>query len=155
MTDARFEDADRPLRLAAETVEDLAVISALAQDAVGRVGDAAWQQKRRRFVAVLNRFRWEDRAAAEAARRPFERVRAMLTVEHVLSVKARGVALDDREAAFAVLSIGFESGEDGAGVVRLRLSGGGDVAMAVEALELTLVDVARPHVARGLPRHEA
>ncbi|PJN96013.1 DUF2948 domain-containing protein, partial [Amaricoccus sp. HAR-UPW-R2A-40] len=48
MTDARFEDgAERPLRLRAETAEDLGVISALVQDAVAEVKDAAWTPKRR------------------------------------------------------------------------------------------------------------
>ena len=42
MTDARFEDgAERALRLRAETPEDLAVISALTQDALAEVKDAA------------------------------------------------------------------------------------------------------------------
>ena len=41
MDDARFEDAaERPLRLKAETPEDLAVLSALLQDAVGKVKSA-------------------------------------------------------------------------------------------------------------------
>jgi hypothetical protein len=154
MADARFEDADKPLRLTAETPEDLAVLSALAQDAVGRVGDAAWLRRKRRFAAVLNRFRWEDREAAERARRPFERVRALLTVENVQAVRARGLRLTDAEAAFVVLTVAFEPAEDGAGVVRLALAGGGDIAIEVEALDAALTDVARPHVARALPRHD-
>ena len=152
--DARFEDAEKPLRLLAGTPEDLAVLAALAQDAVGTVGEAAWLGKKRRFVALINRFRWEDAAAAERARRPFERVRATLSVEHVLAVRARGVALDAPATVYNLLHLAFEPGEDGAGVVRLALSGGGDIAISVEALEVTLTDVARPHQARGLPRHE-
>jgi hypothetical protein len=38
-----------------------------------------WDRKRRRFAVLLNRFRWEDREAAE--RRPPERVRALLVIE--------------------------------------------------------------------------
>jgi hypothetical protein len=154
MTDARFQDAEKPLRLAAETPEDVPVLSAVLQDAVGQIGEATWQRRRRRFVAVLNRFRWEDREAAERAGRPFERVRAVLSVEHVLSVKARGVRLGDPAAAFCLLAVGYEPGADGAATLRLTLAGGGDVAVAVEALEATLTDVTRPHVARGLPRHD-
>jgi Protein of unknown function (DUF2948). len=64
--DARFEDAaDQPLRLTAETDEDLKVIAALCQDAVGKVGDGVYMPKKRRFVLQMNRFRWEDKDAAE------------------------------------------------------------------------------------------
>lgn len=152
--DARFEDADRPLRLMAETAEDVAVMAAVLQDAVGVVGDAAFLPRRRRFVALLNRFRWEDRAAAERQGRPYERVRAVLSVENVAAARARGVDVSDRKAVYSLLDLAFEPGEDGAGVLRLRLAGGGDIALTVEAVDLTLVDVARPHVARGLPDHD-
>ncbi len=153
MNDARFEDAETPLRLRADSAEDVPVLSALLQDAVATVGDAAWLPKRRRWALLLSRFRWEDAGAARRAGRPYERVRATLVVENVLSVRARGLDLGDPAAAFAVLSLAFEPGEDGVGTLRLTLAGGGDVALAVEALEVSLADVARPHQARGLPRH--
>jgi hypothetical protein len=152
--DARFEDADRPLRLRAEDVEDLAVLSALLQDAVATVGDAAFLPKKRRFVVMVSRFRWEDAPLAERAGRAFERVRATLVVENVLSARARGVDLADRAAVLSVLNAVFEPGEDGAGVLRLALAGGGDVALDVEAIDVSLTDVARPHGARGRPEHE-
>ena len=79
--DARFEEvghSDRPLRLRAESAEDLAVISSLVQDALARTGDISWAKSRRRLVLLLNRFRWEDRAAAEAEGRPPERVLQLL-----------------------------------------------------------------------------
>jgi hypothetical protein len=153
--DARFEDAaDRPLRLLAETPEDLAGIAALAQDAVGKVGDGVWMKGRRRFVLQMNRFRWEDKTAAERARRPYERVRAALTLENVTGVRARGVDAFDREAVWSLLSIGFEAAEDGAGTVRLVLSNNAEIAVAVEALDARLVDLTRPWEARGAPAHE-
>ena len=79
--DARFEAAplsDKPLRLKAETTEDLAVISSLVQDAVGKPGDVVWMARKRRLIVMLNRFRWEDSADALQSRRPFERVRSAL-----------------------------------------------------------------------------
>jgi hypothetical protein len=153
--DARFADgADRALRLMAETPEDLAVMAALAQDAVGRVGDAAFLPKRRRFVAVVNRFRWEDKAAAERARRPYQRVRAALTVENVMSAKARGVKLGDADAVYNLLDMAFEAGEDAAGALRLTLSGGGEILLAVEALDVALADISRPWTTAAAPAHD-
>lgn len=153
--DARFADAaGRPLRLMAETAEDLAVIAALAQDAVGRVGDAAFLPRRRRFVAVVNRFRWEDKAAAERARRPYERVRAALTVQGVLSARARGVRLGDTDAVYNLLDMAFEPGEDAAGALLLTLSGGGEIRLEVEALEVTLADISKPWTTDAAPAHD-
>jgi hypothetical protein len=152
--DARFADGGpRALRLMAETADDLAVIATLAQDAVGRVGDAAFLPKRRRFVAVLNRFRWEDRAAAERARRPYQRVRAALTVQGVLSARARGVRLGDTDAVYNLLDMTFEPGEDAAGALLLTLSGGGEIRLEVEALEVSLADISRPWATGAAPAH--
>ena len=155
MTDARFEDAaDQPLRLAAEGAEDLRVMAALAQDAVGKVGDGVFMPKKRRFVLQMNRFRWEDKRAAEAAGRPYERVRAALTLENVSTVRSRGVDAFDRDAVWSLLDIAFDEGGDGAGVVRLVLSGDAEIAVSVEAVEATLTDLTRPWEARAAPRHE-
>lgn len=150
MTDARFEDAlisDSPVRLKAETAEDLPVISALVQDAVGKVAGIAWMPKRRRLALVLHRFRWEDREAAEAEGRPFERVQAAISVESVLSVRARGLDPQAPETVFAVLALSFEPGEDGAGRLVFRFAGDGDLAAEVECLDVTLADLTRPWAA--------
>jgi hypothetical protein len=154
VTDARFADAaDRPLRLTAETAEDLAVMATLAQDAVGRAADAAWLGRRRRFVAVMNRFRWEDKAAAERQRRPYERVRAALSVENVMAVRARGVPQGQPGAVFNLLDLLFEPGEDGTGTIRLILSGDAEIALSVEAIDVALRDLSRPWATVAAPAH--
>lgn len=153
--DARFEDADEgPLRLRAETPADLEVVSALVQDAVGQTSDTAWMPKQRRFTALLNRFRWEDAAAARRQGRDFERVRALLTVDTALAVRASGVDPADPNMVLSVLALAFDPGEDGAGVLRLVLAGDGEIAIAVETLEVTLTDVTRPYRARAVPSHD-
>ncbi len=151
--DARFEEAagsDRPLKLKAETAEDLAVISSLVQDAVAKLGDVSWAKGRRRLVVLLNRFRWEDRGAAAAAGRPPERVRSLLLVEDVSAVRARGINPSDPEMVVALLALAFETSddpEDPAGRLLLRFAGDGDLAAEVGALDLTLEDVSRPWIA--------
>jgi len=66
MSDARFEDGvENPLRLRCEGAEDLTIVSALIQDAVVPVSEIAWQPAARRFGCLINRFRWEDRAARQ------------------------------------------------------------------------------------------
>ncbi len=150
MADASFEDgAEQPLRLKAETAEDLAIISALVQDSVGQNSEISWLAKKHRFAMLLNRFRWEDLDNAKQQHRPFERVQSMLVVESTLKVLAQGIDPADHDMAFELLSISFEAGEDGAGKVILTLAGDGAIALDVECLDIRLSDVSRPYIARA------
>ncbi|MDR7124773.1 DUF2948 family protein [Pseudotabrizicola sp. 4114] len=148
MTDARFEDGDEaPLRLIAAEDADLPVISALLQDAVFPITEMRFDPKARRFALLLNRFRWEDRAAAEAAKRPYERVRSLLVIEDVLRVRSNGIDRADRDTVLSILTLDFAPGADGMGTLTLTLAGDGAIAIEVEAVNLRLDDVTRPYVA--------
>ena len=154
--DARFEDGgEAPLNLGALDAADLEVISSLVQDAVFPVTEMAWRRADRRFALLLNRFRWEDAAAAERRGRDFERVQTLLVVDNVLRVASQGVDRRDREVILSLLSVVFEPGEDGAGAVLLTLAGDGAIRLEVEALDVALKDVTRPYRApsRQAPGH--
>lgn len=154
--DARFEDgAETPLRLRAETAEDLGVLSALVQDAVGQTADIAWMPRRRRFTLLLNRFRWEDASAAERQGRPVERARALLAIEDVRAARSNGIDPGDRDLVVSLLALAFEPGEDGTGTLRIVLAGDGEIALSVECLDVALTDVTRPYIAPSghAPRH--
>ncbi len=157
MSDARFEDGiERPVRLIAESAEDLTVISALLQDAVLESGDVSWMPKRRRVAILLNRFRWEDRSMAERRTRRAERVRSLLVVQSVLSVSASGVDPREKDVVLSLLSIDFTPGEDGAGRISLILAGDGEIALDVECIDISLTDVTRPYEAPSgrVPEHD-
>jgi hypothetical protein len=156
MADARFEDGEiGPLNLLARDAGDLEIISALVQDAVLTGADLKWERARRRFSCLINRFRWEDRAAAEAATRPYERVRALLVIEDAGAVRSQGIDRGDPETVLSILSLTWTPGEDGTGAVTLVLAGDGAVRVEVEALEVTLHDVTKPYIApsRKKPEH--
>lgn len=154
--DARFEDAHAaPLHLKALAPDDLPVISALVQDAVFPVAEIKWQPKRRRFAALLNRFRWEDEAAGLGRHAP-ERVRALLVVEDVTRVTSQGIDAREKDTVLSLLSLVWEPGADGAGRLVLTLAGDGAVALEAECLDVTLKDVTRPYLAPSgkTPRHD-
>lgn len=156
MADATFEDGlENPLRLRAESVDDLAVISTYTQDAVGQNSEISWIAKKHRFAILLNRFRWEDSTNAEQQGRPFERVQSMLVVDGALRVMASGIVPGDKDMAFELLSITFNPTDDGAGQLVLTLAGDGAIALEVECLDVTLTDVSRPYIARAkhAPKH--
>ena len=154
--DARFEDAtERPVRLRALDSDDLAVISSMVQDAVLPVTEMRWQRAARRFVLLLNRFRWEDAATPARSARPVERVRSLLSIEVAAAVQVQGIDRGDVDTILSLLAVEFAPGDDGGGYVMLTFAGDGALRVAVEALEVTLQDVTRPYAAVSgrAPRH--
>lgn len=152
--DASFKDGEeRPLALIAADAEDLKVISAMVQDAVLTVADINWQPRRRQAAFLLNRFRWEDRAQAERLGRAYERVRALLVVEDALRMQANGIVRDDPEMVLSLLSITVSEGDTPQ--LLLTFAGDGEIALKVEAVNVTLKDVTRPYRApsRKAPVH--
>ncbi|MGI9395075.1 MAG: DUF2948 family protein [Boseongicola sp.] len=146
--DARFEDGgEHPLRLKALDADDLKVIATLVQDAVFPANEMQWDRHVRRFALLVNRFRWEDKTAAEIRSRDFERVQSVLAFEDVQSVASQGIERGDSDTILSLLTLEFAPGEDGTGSLLLTLAGDGAIRVAVEALEVTLKDVTRPYVA--------
>jgi hypothetical protein len=139
------------LKLMAEDAADLDIIAAAAQDALVRIGDVSFDKKARRFALLINRFRWEQ--AGEEG--PFERVRAALSFEGVLSVKSRKLRLDAPDALASLLQIGFTPAEEPpGGEVRLMLAGGGEIVLEVECLDALLLDIGATWRTPRRPDHE-
>lgn len=156
MSDARFEEgAAAPIRLVARDAEDLRIVSSLVQDSVLPTTDLRWERSRRRFALLLNRFRWEDRVAAERAGRPPERVRTLMVVHDVLTVASQGIDRADADMVLSLLAVAFEAGQDGEGQVVLTFAGDGALRLGVECLDVMLRDVTRPHLAAAgrVPSH--
>src|ERR1700761_5125226 len=104
--------ADR-LKLRAEDDEDLAILSAVLQDALLPVADMAFLAEEQRFVIVANRFCWEC-AASDTVRggagTGFERILTGVTFDAVGAVKVRGFSPNDRDRILHVLAIAAEPG---------------------------------------------
>jgi hypothetical protein len=140
------------LKLLAMDDEDLAVLSAHVQDAVLKVADLVNLPKERRFAIGMNRFTWEK---ADGQRRNFERRRAALTFDRVLSVQTSHIRRDQPEAVLELLAIGFEpEGEAPAGHVMLYFAGGGAIRLAVECIEARLADLGTAWATRSKPSHD-
>lgn len=144
----------KPLRLKAEDGDDLTVVSAALQDAVGQLGDFSWDSRARRFRMLLNRYRWE----AAGDRGKGERVRTALQVDSVLSVRSRNVKQTAPDAVVSLLALAFERKDDDPeapeGTLVVTLAGGGDIRIEVECVDVILADVSEPWRARARPAHE-
>lgn len=136
--------------LAAHDAEDLEVISARLQDAVGKLGDLKYLPKKRRFVALFNRFKWESGQRGDL------RIRTGLHFDGVLSVKSKNVKIGAPEAVVSLLAVKFtpNAADDPAGKVELVFAGGGSMLLEVECLDAGLADVSGEWAARGRPSHE-
>ena len=157
MSDARFEDSgpDTPLRLMAQDAGDLPALSALIQDAVFTGADVTYAAPRRRFAILLTRLRWEDIVAAQRESRPYERVKSLLVIENITAMRRAGFDPQDKSAVHAALALSFAARDELGGTLTLTLAGGGAIAMDIEAIDITLRDVTRPHraIAQTLPDH--
>jgi hypothetical protein len=157
MTDARFEDGDEaPLRLMAMGPDDLPVLAALVQDAVFPITEMTYVRTRRRFAILLNRFRWEDKEAAERERRPYERVQALLTVENVTAVRTQGIDRGQKDTILSLLDLRYDGAPEGPGRLTLTLAGDGAIELDLEAPEAVLRDTTRPYraVSGKAPHHD-
>ena len=138
----------KPLRLLAEDADDLAIISAALQDAVGRIGDIQWEPSAKRLTLAFNRFRREALAGDG------ERIRAGVQLGCVLGVKTRNLRRDVREAVVQLLALTFEPGEAPGGVITFAFADGGDLAATVECIDAAMADVSEPWAVDAKPEHE-
>ena len=140
----------QPLHLNALDTEDLSVLSAQLQDAVGMVADFAYLPATRRFAAVVNRFRWE---MVDGKRKDLERVRTGVHFDNVLSVKARNIVQDRADGILSLLSVQFEAVEEPSGFIVMTFSGDGEIRLEVEALEAQLQDITEGWKTENEPSH--
>ena len=134
------------LRLLAEDAEDLAVIAAALQDAVGKIGDILYEPATRQLTLALNRYRWDGKGG--------ERVRSAIQLGSVLKVQARKLRRGAKDAVVELLNIAFEPGEAPGGAVVFTFAGGGDLRAQVECLDVVLADVSAPWPTPRTPKHE-
>lgn len=140
--DARFNDVDgRPLRLWAADPEDLQVVAALTQDAILPASEMRWERGPRRLALLLNRFRWEH------GQRSPERVRSLMVIGDVKSVRGQGVVPGDAETILSLLTVEWVPEADGSGRLRLTFAGDGVVEAACDCLDVTVTDVTQAYAA--------
>ncbi len=135
------------LKLSALDTEDLAVISTHMQDAVLLVGDMQYSRLRKQFVALANRFAWDE---AETK----QRRRTGLHFDRVLGVKSIGIDLAEKDAVMSLLSVTFAEMDAPSGEVLLSFSGGATVRLIVECLECRMSDLGPAWSTAHVPHHD-
>jgi hypothetical protein len=144
---------DDLLRLVALDTEDLAVLSAHAQDAVLRVEDINWLPREGHLVLGINRFAWESTPGGSWRKRDYQRRRSALHFARVGKVQSAGIDRAARDTVLALLAVRFEQRNPPSGDVVLDFAGGAAIRLAVEVLEVQLTDLGPAWSTPVAPRH--
>ena len=138
------------LKLRAGDAEDLAVISAILQDALVAVGEIAYLPEQGRFVLVANRFRWEPRLRESEGN--YERTLSGLCIDGVTGVRRRGFDPRDTDRILALLAI-HPNSEVKPTALLLEFAGGGSIALEVDRILCHLDDLGEPWPTAWQPKH--
>ncbi len=163
--------ASGQLKLRARDVEDMRVIAAFLQDALVPLKDVAYQKREKRFVMVVNRFRWEkidapgeaepprtsetaEESAGDArfededAQLPYERVNCGIRFDKVTNVRVRGLDLRRRDQFLNLLTVSAEPR-----AVTLVFSDGAAIRLDLTDIACHLEDLGEPWPTRWRPQH--
>ncbi len=149
-----------PLKLAALDAEDLAILSSHCQDAVVKVGGISWLKAEQRLVIAMHRFAWEQALGQKkglfAPKPTYERRQSVLHFDQVLSVQARNIKMQAKDAVLNLLAITFDKeGEGPGGDVTLVFAGDAELRFKVDCIESQLADAGSAWETENLPEHEA
>ncbi len=136
------------LKLRAVDEEDLAVISAILQDALVTIGEMVYLPEERRFALVANRFRWEPRPGETHK----ERTLSGLCIDDVASVRRRGFHRREEERILSLLAITAEA-RDQHTTLLLEFAGGSSIRLEVGRILCHLDDLGEPWPTRWRPKH--
>ena len=156
------------LKLRARDPEDLDVIAALLQDALVPLKDVTFLRREKRFILVVNRFKWpeagdeatapvaaesdpdQDAAFEDAAEPPpFSRVNCGICFDRVLQVRAKNIDLTDREQILNLLTITSDRKS-----VTLLFSDGAAIRLEVSGLTCHIEDLGDGWPTRWRPHHD-
>ena len=164
----------QPIRLMAKDAEDLAVVASCLQDALVPLAEMRFLKEEKRFVLLLNRFRWEradplksdgpsdskgvnskggDASFADAAAGN-QRINSGLCVDGVNSVRSRGVDRQKPSKFLSLMSVGLDSPDRGtANMLNLIFAGGGVIQLEIESLSVFLQDFGEAWPTQWRPDH--
>jgi hypothetical protein len=143
---------DAQLRLRAEDADDLAVISAVVQDALISVKDLTFDQTERRFTLVANRFRWEGKPQGEDGAAPHERTLCAVSFGAVEGVSYRGFRRRDDERILSLLAIRMD---EKPGAMDLEFSGGATLRLKISAINVYATDIGEAWPTAWQPDHNS
>lgn len=136
---------DKPVRLRAGDVEDLAVIAACLQDARVTLREMVFQPEERRFVAVFTRYRRELQADATSCDGLTETASA-LVLDGIEEVKHRGLDPAEPGRELSLLTIATMPGRERLIHVDLVFGGEAQIQLRTNSIAARLDDFGEPRL---------
>lgn len=138
------------LKLSALDADDLAIVSAAVQDALVAVRDCAYLKDEKRFVLLLNRFRWEaDPDADSNGGIGHSRTHSALVFNEVTAVRHHDIPTGEPDRMLEVLAVVLENDHS----VLVRFSAGRAIRLEIGRLACHLGDVGEPWPTPWKPAH--
>ena len=137
---------DGGLKLSAVDADDLQVISAAVQDSLVAVRDCVFFAGEKRFVLLLNRFRWEADSTVETH---YTRTHSALVFNAVRAVHQHKIPLHEPDRVLELLAVGLERPE----CVILRFAADRAIRLEIDRLACHLGDVGEPWPTPWKPAH--
>ncbi|MCF8474422.1 MAG: DUF2948 family protein [Emcibacter sp.] len=151
------------LKLRAEDIEDITILSAYLQDAITKMGDITYQGSARRFIMMLNRYVWEDNCSDTDEfslksdpddRKNCCRIRTGLHFEDVLAINSQNIAMSLKEHPLVLLSIEARKTPSETFLLDFIFSGHGVIRLECEIISGFMKDIGEPWSAKCHPKHK-
>ena len=137
---------DHKLKLSALDADDLGVISAAVQDSLVAVRDCAYFADEKRFVLLLNRFRWEADPGVDTA---YWRTHSALVFNDVNKVHHHKIPLEKPDRVLELLAVAQENARS----VVLSFAADRAIRLEIGRLACHLGDVGEPWATPWKPAH--
>jgi len=79
-----------PLKIKAENLEDLSILSTFLQDALVPFSSITHHPKEQTLSLLTHRFRWENKPIIQNENTLYERIHSLLNINHVKNVSKKG-----------------------------------------------------------------
>lgn len=147
------------LKLRAEDIEDITIMSAYLQDAITMMGDIAYLRESRQFIIMLNRYVWENRCPDTGKilpekGMPCSRIRTGLNFDDVMKISSHNIATPMKEHPLELLAVEAIQLEDKTFHVNFIFSGDGIIRLECEMISAHMQDIGDIWAAKCHPKHE-
>lgn len=141
------------LKLVAMDEEDLKIVSAHMQDAVLKVSNLDYRPAEKRFVLACNRFVWDQKPVRQRGKENYERRRSVIHFDRVTNVRVLNISRTNADDVLSLLAINFEPADAPSGVIELVFAAEKTIRLAVEVIEMRLVDLGPAWETGSKPDH--
>jgi hypothetical protein len=140
------------LKLMAQDLEDLQLIASHLQDALAPLTAMTYNQQKKTFHLLINRFCWEHPEEEQEGKKVYHRVHSGLTFYEVEKAYHRGFVRHGDERALNLLTLHTKIVEDGH-EVHLLCSDHKEIFLKTRVLKCALCDIDEPWPTHTKPTH--